>query len=136
MLLQSIRIKLWAEAAQMATDQESALVTATRPVAPYNAFYEKESPGWRYGRQYGEMGIVNYGSTNKIKAKHANKGRPCMLIGKGINQPKDCYRFLNLETLKVIASRDVLGLGKTYGEWKGLKKRSEMLTEMKQMKKD
>ena len=45
-----------------------------------------------------------------------------MLIGKGINQPKDCYRFLNLETLEVIASRDVLGLGKTYGEWKGLKK--------------
>jgi hypothetical protein len=43
-----------------------------------------------------------------------------MLLGRATNHSNDVYRFLNLSTNRVIISRDVLWLKKTYGEWKGL----------------
>jgi hypothetical protein len=53
-------------------------------------------------KQFGEIGIMNYGSENKHKAKHLNQGRACMYLGLAKDRPKETFRCLNLEMHKVI----------------------------------
>jgi hypothetical protein len=53
-------------------------------------------------KQFGKIGIMNYGSENNHKARHLNQGRACMYLGLSMDRPKDAFRFLNLEMHKVI----------------------------------
>ena len=66
------------------------------------------------------MGIVRI-YKKKIKAKLDNRGTLCMFIGYSKDHEEDVYRMLNLSTLKVKNTRDVIWLNKCYGEWKGIK---------------
>ena len=76
-LTKHLRNGLWAEAAKTATDLENVIVTRNRPKAAYNAFYGKNMPGLENIHNFGEVGIVNFGSTNnRMRPKHANRGRP------------------------------------------------------------
>ena len=111
---------MWPEAAARATDLENVFVTATKPIASHNQFFETELQGLRNSHAFGEIGIVNYHADRKMRGKLADRGRPCMLLGRAADHSGDVYRFLHLKTNKVIKSRDVLWLKKMYGEWKGL----------------
>ena len=118
-----LRSILWAECAAYVTLQENLCVRAKEGRAqcsPHKAFYNEDPGGWELLRPFGEIGVVNYGSTLKIQAKLDNKGRACMHIGKATNCPDDTYRFLNLDTNRVINSRDVAWSRKMYGEYKEL----------------
>jgi hypothetical protein len=55
-----------------------------------------------------------------MRGKLEDRGRACLHLGRAEDQPRDSYRFLNLETHRVIHSRDVLWLDQNYGDWKGL----------------
>jgi hypothetical protein len=44
-----------------------------------------------------------------------------MFLGSAPNHAQDVFRFLNLATNKVIVRRNVIWLGKCYGDWKKLK---------------
>ena len=101
---------LWTEAARTATDLENILVSARKPIASYNAFFEKELPGLRNMRTFGEMAIVNNHAKRKMRGKLDDRGRPCLLLGRAKNHHRDVYRFLNLETERIIRSRGVLWL--------------------------
>ena len=121
-LTSAMRNGLWAEAAKHATELENTLVTKNKPVAAYTAFYKKDNPAFPHFHVFGEMAIVSYGrDLNRFKPKHLNRGRPCIYLGRSPDHPNDTYRFLNLDTYKIITSRDVAWLGKPYGTWKGLK---------------
>jgi hypothetical protein len=115
---------LWTEAAQTATDLENILVLTRKPIASYNAFFEKELPGLRNMRTFGEIAIVNDHKTKKMCGKLDDRGRPCLLLGRTENHHQDVYRFLNLETEQVIRSRDDLWLNQQYGVWKGITKQT------------
>jgi len=56
----------------------------------------------------------------KIRCKSADHGFPCLFIGYPDNHAGECYRMFNLETKKVILSRNVLWLDKNYAEYKGI----------------
>jgi hypothetical protein len=107
-LTRKLRDLLWAECTVMSTMQENILVTNKKKISSREQFYGNELPGWRFMRQFEEIGIVNYGSSNKMKPKHLNCGRACLCLGCALNQPKDTFHFLNLDTMKVILSQDVL----------------------------
>ena len=111
---------LWTEAAQTATDLENILVSTRKPIASYNAFFEKELPGLRNMRTFGEIAIVNDHKTKKMCGKLDDRGRPCLLLRRAENHHRDVYRFLNLATEQVIRSRDALWLNQQYGVWKGI----------------
>ena len=71
-------------------------------------------------RFFGKIGIVHvYDKT--IKAKLGNKGIHCMFIGYSKDHKDDVYCMLNMKTLKVKNTQDVLQLNKSYREWKGMK---------------
>jgi hypothetical protein len=119
-LTKELRNGLWTEAARTASDLENTLVSSTRPVAPFNQFFEKELPGIRNAHPFGEMGIVNHHQGKTLRGKLEDRGRACLHLGRATDQPRDTYRFLNLQTRKIIHSRDVLWLDQNYGDWKGL----------------
>ena len=45
------------------------------------------------------------------------RGKTCMWLGYAKNHPAGTYRVLNLKTRKVIITRDVLFLRRSYGDW-------------------
>jgi hypothetical protein len=51
----------------------------------------------------------------KMRGKLDDRGRPCIVIGRAENHHRDVYRFLNLETDKIIRSRDTLWLNQQDG---------------------
>jgi hypothetical protein len=106
---------LWTEAARTATDLENIPVLTRKPIASYNAFFEKELPGLRNMRTFGEIAIVNDYKKRKMRGKLDDRGRPCIVLGRAENHHRDVYRFLSLETGKIIRSRDTLWLNQQYG---------------------
>jgi hypothetical protein len=70
-------------------------------------------------RSFGEISVV----TNKkdIQGKLTNRGTPCMIMGYSINHAHDAYRMLNIETKKIIKSRDIVWMNKVYKDWKDQK---------------
>jgi len=54
---------------------------------------------------------------SKIKGKLENKGMECIFVGYAENHTGDVYRLLNLKTDKIVLSRDVVWLNKTFEEY-------------------
>jgi hypothetical protein len=59
-LTKTLRDLMWAECANMSTEQENVYVTKNKPISAEEQFYNQEVPGWQYMRQFGEIGIMNY----------------------------------------------------------------------------
>ena len=53
----------------------------------------------------------------KIKGKLASRAKPCLWVGYAEDRAAGCYRALNLQTRKILLSRDVTFLRKTYDVW-------------------
>ena len=89
-------------------------------MSAFEKFYSKTPRYAKSVRIFGKMGIVrNY--KKKIKAKLDNRGTPCMFVGYSKDHKEDVYRMLNVSTLKVKNTQDVIWLNKSYREWKGIK---------------
>ena len=102
------------------TNIENIIVDKSNELSAYEKFYGKTPRFTNNIRIFGEMGIVCI-YEKKIKAKLDNRGTPCMFVGYSKDHEEDVYRMLNLSTLKVKNTRDVIWLNKCYGEWKGIK---------------
>jgi hypothetical protein len=66
-------------------------------------------------RKFGEMFVIT--TKDEIQSKSADKGTTCMFVGYGVDHASDVYRFLNPNTERIIKSRDVIWLGKSFGTW-------------------
>jgi hypothetical protein len=119
-LSQELRSGLWAEAAKFATDVENCLVTEQNTVSSWLLFYGKEHPLVRNVRQFGEVAVVDDWKKPGHHAKLDNRGKPALYLGHADSHASDCFQFLNLETNRVIVSRDVTWLNKTYATFKGI----------------
>jgi hypothetical protein len=116
-LSQALRHGIWAEAAATATLISNAVITRDKPTAPYVRFYNKEPTYIRNLKQFGEIGVVRNHAL-KLKGKLTDRGRHCLFLGYGSNHADNCFPMMNLETCKVIHTRDVIWLTKSYGKFK------------------
>jgi len=66
-------------------------------------------------KTFGEMCVVT--TKDKIQSKLTDKGTTCMFVGYANDHASDVYRFLNLKSGRIIKSRDVIWLGKSFGIW-------------------
>jgi hypothetical protein len=63
------------------------------------------------------MGVV---TTNAdIQGKLANRGTTCMFMGYSVDHTNDVFRMLYPKTRRIINSRDVIWLGKSFKIWSG-----------------
>ena len=63
-------------------------------------------------RTWGEAGTVKI--RNKTTPKLGDRGITCMFVGYTQDHAGDCYEMLNMETKRIIQTRDVTWLGKMY----------------------
>ena len=102
----NIRHKLWCEKARDAQYWDNA-ISRNGIMTNYNLFHGMDPPGVRYGRKFGEMAVVAYHANRIIRSKLSAHGRVCMYLGPSEDNAEDAYRFITMDTKKVILSRDV-----------------------------
>ena len=66
-------------------------------------------------RTFEETGVVK-DNKKKLYSKLEDKGIVCLFLGYAEDHPEDTYRMLNLETKKVIITRDVKWLNKMHNK--------------------
>ncbi len=96
---------LWAEA--LATATELCNITVCKPdgfESCYEKLFGKEPPLLGYLKIFGTVCFV---TKRNIRSKYESRSIKCIVLGCARDPAPDCYRFLNLETNKVILSRDV-----------------------------
>ena len=114
------REQLWCEAASTATKIDNILVHEKGEENPHKKFFKQDAKYEKYLRIFGEMVISK--DPNTYKSKLEPRGRICMMLGYAENHSGEVYRLLNIETNKIVLSRDVQWLNKMWGEYMNVKR--------------
>ena len=110
----SKRQQLWCEAANTATKLANILVKNNTDLCAHEKVYD-QLPGYAHKlRIFGEIGIVS--NTGAIHNATHDRGIKCIFLGYADDHSGDVYRFYNMRTGRVILSRDVIWINKTYSE--------------------
>ena len=111
------RQEMWCETAQTATMLENVLVQEKGGKLPHNKFYGEYPKCAKYLRTFGEIGVTAI-SSNKIgRTKLDPRGQISMFVGYSLDHPSDSYCLINLSTKRIIHSRDIIWLDKTWGHY-------------------
>jgi hypothetical protein len=62
-----------------------------------------------------KLALLQLKPISKVSLK--NRGIPCILVGFSIHHADDIYRMLNLDTKRIIHSRDIFFLKEAYHDW-------------------
>jgi hypothetical protein len=106
-----------AEAAPYATDMRNYLVTFKSPMSSYENFMGHKFDCIDTLHAFGEMAFVEDHPSRGMRSKLQDRGKPALSIGTTHEHTRDMYRFLNLQTNRIILSRDVIWLKQSYGEF-------------------
>ena len=112
----NMRSKLWAEAAKSAEDVENLSVAPGESEPPHKQFFGEDAKHFWFLRRFGEVGIAKKGPS--IKSKMTNPGIPVMFLSHAVDHTSDVYRVMNLETMRVVNTRDVRWLNQNFREYK------------------
>ena len=111
-----LQSSLWAEAANTATLLENNLITPNRTLSPFQQYFGKRQKNvLALMQKFGEMCIAAF-KDNTHWAKLATCGTPRMWVGYAKNHPAGTCQIFNPQTEKIILTRDVTFLQKSYGE--------------------
>ena len=84
----------------------------------YEILFESEHRQARCLRMFAEIAVVTNHAAKNVRGKLTDRGKTSMFVGYGVDTDSEVYRFLNPTTKRIVVSRDVTWLGKTYGAWK------------------
>ena len=106
---------LWAECARTACELDNLDCDNKVGKPRYEQFFGKDYKPFPYLRKFGEIGVVTKGKD--ICSKLINKGEACLYLGHAENHSAEVARFMKLSTKRVICSRDIKWLEKTFQEY-------------------
>ena len=111
-----LRKKLWAEGANTCANLYNILVNVKEEKPSFQKIIgSKEDP--RYIKHLISFrGLETILNQNKIKVKMTNRGKKAIMIGYVRQNNNDTYRMYNLETGRVILTRDTRSTGISYGK--------------------
>ena len=110
------RQQLWCEAAQTATLLDNILVQDSAKSPPFTQFFGVDAKYAKQLKVFGEMCVVVDTNNRVGRTKIDPRGKISSTQHAG-----DVYRLLNLKTNRVIHSRDVKWIGKTWAEFYKIK---------------
>ena len=115
------RQQLWCEAAQNATPLDNILVEDSAKSPPFTQFFGVDAKYAKHLRDFGEMCAVE-DTDNKVgRTKIDPRGKISIFVGYSTQHVGDVYRLLNPKTSRVIHSRDVKRIGKTWADFYTIK---------------
>ena len=109
--------EMWFEAAQTATMLDNVLTQEKGGKPPHTKFYGEEPKYAKYLRTFGEIGMTAISSNKVGRTKLDPRGQISMFVGYSLDHPAFTYHFNNLSTKRIIHSRDVKWLDKTWGQY-------------------
>ena len=112
----TLRKRLWAEAANTATDLENILYKQGKNGSSFQQFFGKgvKSLVPSSIQKFGEMAVIT--DQGKIKAKLDDRGKTCIWLGYAKDHAIGTHRIYNPKTKAVILSRNVVFLRKSLRE--------------------
>ena len=114
--------KFWCEVISTATKLDNIMVRKERTKPPYTMFYNDEPKYKKYLRSFGEMAVIAISDGKKMRSKLDTQGRTGIFVGYADDHTGNVYRFINIQTKKIILSRDIQWLNSF---WKEYKKRKD-----------
>ena len=85
-------------------------------MSPYDNFYGN-NPGYVKDLTSFVKICISKRNDDLHRSKLTNKGIPCMMVGYAKDNATGTYRLLNLESNRIIKSRNVKWLNRTYSEY-------------------
>jgi hypothetical protein len=122
-LTQGAQNKLWAEAVSTCTETGNVVVTSGSDVSADEKWYGKAPTVYETLQPWGRIGYVTKQTT--FKKKFSEKSYKCICVGHAKDHAKDVYRMYNLETQKIVFSRDI-----RWADWHGGKKATKGVEEI------
>ena len=111
------RQQLWCEAAQTATMLDNILVQESSKSPPFTQFFGVDAKYAKHLRVFGEMCVVADTDNRVGRTKIDPSGKISLFVAYSTQHAGDVYRLLNPKTSRVIHSRDVKWIGKTWAEF-------------------
>ena len=99
----SIPLFLWGEAVDCAVHVQNRILSSTRSVTPYQAWYGKK-PDVSYFRIFGSRAFAHVPDPNRRKLDP--KAQECIFVG--YSKESKAYRLWNPVTKRIVISRDVV----------------------------
>ena len=119
--------KFWCEVISTATKLDNIMVRKERTKPSYTLFYNKEPKYKKYLRSFGEMAVIAISDGKKMRSKLDTRGRTGIFVGYADDHAGNVYRFINIQTKKIILSRDIQWLNSFWKEYKKRKDDSKKL---------
>ena len=110
-----------------ATKLDNIIVRKERTKRPYTLFYNDEPKYKKYLRSFGEMAVIAISDGKKMRSKLDTRGRTGIFVGYADDHAGNVYRFINIQTKKIILSRDIQWLNSFWKEYKKRKDDSKKL---------
>eukprot|EP00970_Alexandrium_tamarense_P003304 scaffold525_cov112-Alexandrium_tamarense.AAC.1 len=110
--------RLWAEAANTATDLDNMLLRQGETTNSFHKFFGKGVKSiipMNSAKTFGEMVVV--ANRNNVKAKLDDRGKTCIWLGYAKDHAIGTYRVYNPKTNKVLLTRDVTFLRESHNDW-------------------
>ena len=111
-----LRKSIWAEVANYETYTANILVSRKDEMCPYEKFYGRNPVYVKDLTAFGKI-CISKRNNDLHRSKLTNKGIPCMMVGYAKDNATGTYRMLNLESNRIIKSRNVRWMNRTYGEY-------------------
>ena len=119
--------KFWCEVISTATKLDNIMVRKERTKPSYTLFYNKEPKYKKHLRSFGEMAVIAISDGKKMRSKLDTRGRTGIFVGYADDHAGNVYRFINIQTKKIILSRDIQWLNSFWNENKKRKDDSKKL---------
>ena len=114
--------KFWCEVISTATKLDNIMVRKDRTKPPYTLFYNAEPKYMKFLRLFGEMAVIAISDGKKMRSKLDTRGRTGIFVGYADDHAGNVYRFINIQTKKIILSSNIQWLNSF---WKEYKKRND-----------
>ena len=121
--------KFWFEAISTATKLDNIMVRKERTKPPFTLFYNDEPKYMKFLRSFGEMAVIAISDGKKMRSKLDTRGRTGIFVGYADDHAGNVYRFINIQTKKIILSRDIQWLNSFWKEYKKRKDGSKKLVD-------
>ena len=119
--------KFWCEVISTATKLDDIMVRKDRTKPPYTLFYNDEPKYNKYLRSFGEMAVIAISDGKKMRSKLDTIGRTGIFVGYADDHAENVYRFIYIQMMKIILSKDIQWLNSFWNEYKKRKDDSKKL---------
>ena len=121
--------KFWCEVISTATKLDNIMVRKERTKPPHKLFFNEGARYVKYLRSFGEMAVIAISDGKKMRSKLDTRGRTGIFVGYAGDHAGNVYRFINIQTKKIILSRDVQWLNSFWKQYKTRNDDSKKLVE-------